>query len=39
MHDRIRLTNDLRSLGLAAGDSVMVHASVRAVGEIAGGPD
>jgi len=39
MHDRIRLTNDLRSLGLTAGDTVMVHASVRAVGEIAGGPD
>jgi aminoglycoside 3-N-acetyltransferase len=39
MHDRARLSNDLRSLGLSAGDTVMVHASVRAVGEIAGGPD
>jgi len=29
----------LRTLGLAHGDSVMVHASVRAVGQVAGGPD
>jgi aminoglycoside 3-N-acetyltransferase len=39
MHDRGRLVADLRALGLAAGDTVMVHASIRAVGEIAGGPD
>jgi aminoglycoside 3-N-acetyltransferase len=39
MHSRHRLTADLRSLGVAPGDVVMVHASVRAVGEIAGGPD
>jgi len=39
MHDRARLVADLRALGLAPGDTVMVHASVRAVGEIAGGPD
>ena len=39
MHSRHRLTADLRSLGIAPGDVVMVHASVRAVGEIAGGPD
>jgi len=39
MHDRTRLPHDLRALGLTAGDTVMVHASVRAVGEIAGGPD
>jgi aminoglycoside 3-N-acetyltransferase len=39
MHDRARLATDLHALGLAAGDTVMVHASVRAVGEIAGGPD
>ena len=26
-------------LGIAPGDTVMVHASVRAVGEVAGGPD
>jgi len=29
----------MRSLGVAPGDVVMMHASVRAVGEIAGGPD
>lgn len=29
---------DFRRLGVAAGDVVMVHASVRAVGEVAGGP-
>jgi aminoglycoside 3-N-acetyltransferase len=39
MHSRSRLATDLRALGLAAGDTVMVHASIRAVGEIAGGPD
>ena len=39
MHTRLTLADDLRALGLARGDVVMVHASVRAVGEIAGGPD
>jgi aminoglycoside 3-N-acetyltransferase len=39
MHTRQRLAADLRSLGIAPSDVVMVHASVRAVGEIAGGPD
>jgi aminoglycoside 3-N-acetyltransferase len=39
MHSRSRLTADFRSLGVAPGDVVMVHASVRAVGKIAGGPD
>ena len=39
MHTRQSLANDLRSLGLAAGDIVSLHASVRAVGEVAGGPD
>src|SRR3954463_4505474 len=39
MHHRASLASDLRSLGLAPGDTVMVHASVRAVGDIAGGPD
>ena len=29
----------LRTLGLATGDTVMVHASVRSVGPVAGGPD
>lgn len=39
MHSRQDLAADLRALGLARGDVVMVHASVRAVGEVAGGPD
>lgn len=39
MYSRQQLAADLRSLGVAPGDVVMVHASVRAVGEIAGGPD
>lgn len=39
MYSRKHLTADFRSLGVAAGDLVMVHASVRSVGEIAGGPD
>ena len=33
------LANDFRNLGIRAGDTVMLHASVRAVGEVAGGPD
>ena len=39
MLSRRDLVSDLASLGLAAGDVVMVHASLRAVGEVAGGPD
>src|SRR5215218_5428085 len=39
MHSRASLAHDLRALGLAPGDTVMVHASVRSVGEVAGGPD
>jgi aminoglycoside 3-N-acetyltransferase len=39
MHSRQQLTADLRSLGVALGDVLMVHVSVRAVGEVAGGPD
>jgi aminoglycoside 3-N-acetyltransferase len=39
MHSREELASDLRKLGLGAGATVMLHASVRAVGEIAGGPD
>jgi aminoglycoside N3'-acetyltransferase len=33
------LTDDLRRLGVAAGDSLMVHASLRAVGPVDGGAD
>jgi aminoglycoside 3-N-acetyltransferase len=39
MLERAQLTADLRALGVTPGDVLMVHASVRAVGEIAGGPD
>ena len=39
MHSRASLARDLSSLGLAPGATVMVHASVRAVGSVAGGPD
>src|ERR1051326_570478 len=39
MHSRRQLISQLASFGVRAGDAVMVHASVRAVGEIAGGPD
>ena len=39
MHSREKLAHDLGKLGLRASDSVMLHASVRAVGEVAGGPD
>ena len=39
MHSRAQLTADLRALGLTHGDVVMVHASLRAMGEVAGGPD
>jgi aminoglycoside 3-N-acetyltransferase len=39
MHSRDQLAYQFRELGVAPGDIVMMHASVRAVGEIAGGPD
>ena len=39
MHSRARLRDDLNALGVRAADVVMLHASVRAVGEVAGGPD
>ncbi|HKW56529.1 MAG TPA: AAC(3) family N-acetyltransferase [Candidatus Acidoferrum sp.] len=39
MHSRAELANNFRGLGITAGDAVMLHASVRAVGEVAGGPD
>ena len=34
-----RLARDLERLGIAPGDLVMVHASLRAVGPVAGGGD
>jgi len=39
MYSRSQLAADLRALGVGPADVIMVHASVRAVGEIAGGPD
>lgn len=39
MHSRQSLAGDFRALGVSPGDIVMLHASVRAVGEVAGGPD
>jgi aminoglycoside 3-N-acetyltransferase len=38
MQSRASLASDVRHLGITDGDVVMVHASVRAVGEVAGGP-
>src|SRR4026207_604757 len=39
MYSRSELAESFRQLGVAAGDVIMLHASVRAVGEVAGGPD
>lgn len=39
MYSRDQLSKDLRALCIAPGDVVMVHASVRAVGPLTGGPD
>jgi aminoglycoside 3-N-acetyltransferase len=39
VYSRAELADGFRALGIAAGDTVMVHASVRAVGAVAGGPD
>jgi aminoglycoside 3-N-acetyltransferase len=39
MYSRQKLVEDFRHLGVLAGDTVMLHASVRAVGDIAGGAD
>ena len=39
MYSIQELANDFRRLGISAADTVMLHASVRAVGELAGGPD
>lgn len=39
MYSRQQLAEGFRAVGVRAGDTVMVHASVRAVGPVAGGPD
>lgn len=38
MQSRASLLPDIRRLGISDGDVVMLHASVRSVGEVAGGP-
>jgi aminoglycoside 3-N-acetyltransferase len=39
MHSRESLARDAASIGVRVGDLLMVHASVRAVGAVVGGPD
>ena len=39
MYSRVELARDFRALGIAPGHTLMIHASVRAVGDVAGGPD
>ena len=39
MYSRHELAADFHGLGIAPGDTVMAHASVRSVGDVAGGPD
>jgi len=39
LFSRKQLVEDFDKLGIRAGDIIMVHASVRSVGEVAGGPD
>jgi aminoglycoside 3-N-acetyltransferase len=39
VHSRRTLADDFRALGVEPGGTVMLHASIRAVGAIAGGPD
>lgn len=39
MYSIEELASDFRKLGVKPADTVMLHASVRAVGELAGGPD
>ena len=36
---KTRLVTDLKKLGIASGDTLMLHASVKAIGWIVGGPD
>lgn len=39
MYSREQLASDFRALGVLPGDVIMLHASVRSVGSVAGGPD
>jgi aminoglycoside 3-N-acetyltransferase len=38
-HGKVRLADDLRRLGVAGSDLVMVHASMRAIGPVVGGAE
>lgn len=39
MHTRESLISQLRKIGLNSGDLIMLHASMRAIGHVIGGPD
>jgi len=39
MYSRSQLADDFAGLGVSRGQTVMLHASIRAVGAVAGGPD
>jgi aminoglycoside N3'-acetyltransferase len=39
MYSKEELANDFRKLGVRAADTVMLQASARAAGKVAGGPD
>jgi aminoglycoside 3-N-acetyltransferase len=39
MYSRQDLADDFSRLGVAPADTIMLHASIRAVGDVAGGPD
>lgn len=39
MYSCEQLASGFRGLGVVPGDTIMVHASVRAIGEVSGGPD
>jgi aminoglycoside 3-N-acetyltransferase len=39
MYSMKELSNDFRKLDISTSDTVVLHASVRAVGEVAGDPD
>jgi len=36
---KTRLIADLRKFGVAPGDTIMLHASVKAIGWVVGGPN
>lgn len=39
MHTKETLNQQLQNLGIKANDTIMVHASLRAIGKVLGGPD